>query len=253
LLANFSNETIVVPKATVLGVAEEISESLIDRINPKCKSELDTPVIPQRQKKNEAFYGKLLQGMLDHLSQDEGQLIERILLKYTHVFHDESTNDFKRTDFVEYQILVGDTPHISRPQYCTPYALRQEMEAKVEIILNKGIIKASISPWSAPAILVSKKTTDGIPKYRFCVDFRALNAATKFDPYPLPVFEETTSILFGSKYFSVLDCYSRFWQVPIKEEHKKRTGFTVPQGHYELVGYRFDCQTVCQISNDRWT
>ena len=124
LLANFSNETIVVPKATVLGVAEEISESLIDRINPKCKSELDTPVIPQRQKKNEAFYGKLLQGMLDHLSQDEGQLIERILLKYTHVFHDESTNDFKRTDFVEYQILVGDTPHISRPQYCTPYALR---------------------------------------------------------------------------------------------------------------------------------
>jgi len=31
----------------------------------------------------------------------------------------------------------------------------------------------------------------------------------------------------------VLDCYSGFWQVPIKE-HKERTGFTVPFGHYEF-------------------
>jgi len=48
------------------------------------------------------------------------------------------------------------------------------------------------------------------------------------------VFEETTSTIFGSRYFSVLDCYSGFWQVPIKEEHKERTRFTVPQGHYEF-------------------
>jgi len=108
------------------------------------------------------------------------------------------------------------------------------MEAQVENMLDKGIIRASSSPWSAPAILVPKKTADGKQKYRFCVDFRALNAATKFDPYPLPVFEETTSTLFGSRYFSVLDCYSGFWQVPIKEEHEERTGFTVSQGHYEF-------------------
>jgi len=41
------------------------------------------------------------------------------------VFHDENTNDFKSTDVVEHQILVGDTPPIRRPQYRTPYALRQ--------------------------------------------------------------------------------------------------------------------------------
>ena len=89
------------------------------------------------------------------------------------MFHDENTNDFKGTDVVEHQILVGDTPPIRRPQYRTPYALRQEMEAQVENMLNKGIIRASSSPWSAPAILVPKKTTDGKPKYRFFVDFRA--------------------------------------------------------------------------------
>jgi len=57
---------------------------------------------------------------------------------------------------------------------------------------------------------------------------------TKFDPYPLPVIEETTSTLHGSRYFSVLDCYSGFWQVRIKEEHNERTGFTVPSGHFEF-------------------
>jgi hypothetical protein len=66
------------------------------------------------------------------------------------------------------------------------------------------------------------------------VDFRDLNSVTKFDSYPLPVFEETTYALYGSKYFSVLDCYSGFRQVLIKEEHKERTGFTVPFGHYEF-------------------
>ena len=79
-----------------------------------------------------------------------------------------------------------------------------------------------------------KRSLDGKPKYRFCVDFRALKAVTKFDPYPLPIFEETTPTLYGSTHFSVLDCYSGFWQINIKEEHKERTGFTVSFGHYEF-------------------
>jgi hypothetical protein len=88
------------------------------------------------------------------------------------------------------------------------------MKAQVEDMLRKGVIMPSNSPWAAAAIRVPK-SPDGKPKYRFCVDFRALNSVTKFDPYPLPVFEETVAPLFGSKYSSVLDCYSGFWQVSI--------------------------------------
>jgi len=133
-----------------------------------------------------------------------------VLQKYAHVFHDEETNDFKSTDVIEHQILLEDNKPIKRPQYKTPFALKDEMKAQVENMLAKGVIRESISPWSAPTILVPKKSPDGKPKYRFCVDFRALNAVTKFDPYPLPRFEQTTSVLHGSKYFSVLDCHSGF-------------------------------------------
>jgi hypothetical protein len=113
------------------------------------------------------------------------------------------------------------------------------MLTQVENMLDKGIIRPSNSPWSAPAILVPKKSADGTPKFRFCVDFRALHSVTKYDTYPIPVFDEVTASLHVSKYFKTIDCQSGFWQVPIKEEHRERTGFTVPSGHYEFTPLPF--------------
>jgi len=63
-------------------------------------------------------------------------------------------------------------------------------------------------------------------KYRFCVDLHALNAVTQFDTYPLPLFEESDSTLHGRKYFSILDCYSGFWQIKIAEDVTLKTAFS---------------------------
>jgi len=115
------------------------------------------------------------------------------------------------------------------------------MDNQIQDMLNKGVIEESSSPWASPAILVPKRSPDGTPKYRFCVDFRALNAVTHFETYPLPLFEETVSTLHGSKYFSVLDCYSGFWQIKIAEEDKLKTAFPHQQGTIILT----DCHTVC--------
>jgi hypothetical protein len=35
MAANSSDEQVIIPKATVLGVAEEITEERVDRINPR--------------------------------------------------------------------------------------------------------------------------------------------------------------------------------------------------------------------------
>jgi hypothetical protein len=43
-----------------------------------------------------------------------------------------------------------------------------------------------------------------------------------------------TSTLVGSKYLSVLDCFSRYWQMNIKEEDKEKTAFIVPSGPYGI-------------------
>ena len=68
MLAKFSNEPLTIPKATVLGVAEGISESLVDRINAGQASP-NSPTKPPRKRKNEALHHTLLQGKLEHLPQ----------------------------------------------------------------------------------------------------------------------------------------------------------------------------------------
>ena len=115
MLANFSDKTMTVHKATVLGISEEVSEPLIDKKNPGKKVSSDSPLKPHRKKKNEALYRKLLKGKFDHLKQEYSDLIDPVLLKYAHVFHDEETNEFKGTNVIEHKISVGDARPIRRP------------------------------------------------------------------------------------------------------------------------------------------
>jgi hypothetical protein len=114
MLANFSGE-LTAPKATILGVAEEISEDLVDKINAKTGPDTDRPTKPPRKRKNELLYNRLLQEKLDHLKPDERRRIEPVLINYAHVFHDEKANDFKGTQVIEHRILVGDAKPIRKP------------------------------------------------------------------------------------------------------------------------------------------
>jgi hypothetical protein len=54
-------------------------------------------------------------------------------------------------------------------------------------LLNKGWIRASSLAAGAPVLFVKKPGK----KLRFCVDYRALNAITFQNRYPLPLIRET--------------------------------------------------------------
>ena len=116
MLANFSQEELILPKATVLCLDEEVSETLINQINIEKPQVTESPTSSQRKARNEALYNNLLGGKLDYLTKNEKRLIKPVLQKYAHVFHDEETNDSRSTDVVEHKIVLTDPTPIRRPQ-----------------------------------------------------------------------------------------------------------------------------------------
>ena len=66
-------------------------------------------------------------------------------------------------------------------------------------------------------------------KLRMVVDYRAINALTQSDRYPLPDINTMMQQLQGKKIFSTIDLLWGFWQIPMLEEHKERTAMTTQQ------------------------
>jgi len=75
MLVNFSDEALTIPKTTVLGIAEGISESLVDKINARPEANSTEPAKPPRKRNNETLSNKPLQGKLDHLTPEERESI----------------------------------------------------------------------------------------------------------------------------------------------------------------------------------
>ena len=75
---------------------------------------------------------------------------------------------------------------------------------------------------------------------RFCIDFRRLNALTVKDSHPLPCICETLESLAGAAHYLTFDLNSGFWQVPMDEESKQYTAFTLgSMGLYECESMPF--------------
>ena len=69
---------------------------------------------------------------------------------------------------------------------------------------------------------------------KFCVDYRALNAITKKDRYPLPLIRETLRTLSQAKYLTKLDVSQAFHQIRIAKGKEWKTAFRARYGLYDL-------------------
>ena len=103
---------------------------------------------------------------------------------------------------------------------------------QLDEMMRKGVITPCALPWAAPVILVPKKPADGTPTYRFCTDFRGLKPVTSIPVYPIPDIKSNFSPMAGSKYLTLLDIENAYWNMPIEEEDKDKTGFVTPFGSF---------------------
>lgn len=69
---------------------------------------------------------------------------------------------------------------------------------------------------------------------RICIDYRTLNSRTIPDQYIVPRIDDVLDCLSGSKWFSVLDLRSGYYQIPMSEEDKEKTAFICLLGFYQF-------------------
>lgn len=127
------------------------------------------------------------------------------------------------TSLVEH-VIETESPPIKQRYYPVSPHVQRHINKELDDMLAAGIVEKSTSAWSSPVLLIPKK--DG--SFRFCVDFRKLNAVTKRDAYPLPYISAILDRLGNAKYLSSLDIKSAYWQVPVAEKSRDFLSFTIP-------------------------
>ena len=110
------------------------------------------------------------------------------------------------------ELLPGTGPISKRP-YLMPANDLEEIKKQIKVLLEKGYIRRSSSPWGTPVLLVENK--DG--SLRMVVDYRGLNEVTIKNKYPLPMINDLFDQLQGAKVFSKIDLLSGYHQLKIRE------------------------------------
>ncbi|KAJ8345313.1 hypothetical protein SKAU_G00295060 [Synaphobranchus kaupii] len=131
---------------------------------------------------------------------------------------------------VEHHIRLSDArPFRERSRRLAPADI-DDVRRHLQGLLAAGILKESRSPYASP-IVVARKRNGSV---RMCIDYRTLNSRTIPDQYTMPRLDDALDCLSGSKWFSVLDLRSGYYQIAMADEDKDKTAFICPLGFYQF-------------------
>ena len=199
------------------------------------------PTLTKAERQN-LLLDKLDLSGLDAWPEDQAGKACSLLKEYHDIFLLEK-RDMGHTNATKHKIVLKDpdTPPFKEHFRRIPPPQLDEVREHLNLMLDAGVIQPSNSPWCNAVVLVRKK--DG--SLCFCIDFRKLNSLTVKDSHPLPRICEMLESLAGAAHYSTFDMNSGFWQVPMDEESKQYTAFTLgSMGLYECESMPFGlCNT----------
>lgn len=152
--------------------------------------------------------------------------------EFSDVFHVDGDSPTVN-NFYEQQLHFTDNQQVYTRNYRQPQSHKIEIDRQVKELFANNLIEMSTSNYNSPLILAPKKSLDGKPKWRLCVDYKKLNRKLIPDKFPLPRIEDIFDSLGKSKFFSVLDLQAGYHQIPLHENSRKYTAFSTDNGMYQ--------------------
>lgn len=158
------------------------------------------------------------------------EVMTKLLDEFDNIFVEPCGLPPSRVHDHRIHLLPAIEPVAIRP-YRYAQHQKDELERQCDDMIGQGIIRRSSSTFFAPVLLVKKQERS----WRFCMDYRALNAKAVKDKFPIPVVEELLDELQGSKFFTKLDLLSGYHQVRMHPPDVEKTAFRTHQDLFEFL------------------
>jgi hypothetical protein len=162
--------------------------------------------------------------------------IQELLGEFADIIVDELPRSLPPVRSVSHHIdLIPGARFPNKAAYRLTPQENEEVKRQVQDLLDKGLVRESLSPCVVPTVLSPKK--DG--GWRMCTDSRAINKITIRYRFPLPGMDDLMDCLSGANYFSKIDLKSRYHQIRMREGDEWKTTFKTNEGLYEWMVMSF--------------
>ncbi|GFW98947.1 retrovirus-related Pol polyprotein from transposon 297 [Trichonephila clavipes] len=146
------------------------------------------------------------------------------------------------THVLYHEIDTGDKGLVVSRPYRYDRVKQGIIDYHIEKMLQQGTIRPIQSPYASPVVLTRKN--NGLPldspeAYRFAIDYRKLNAITKYPRYQLPVIDDLITNIPHTGVMSTLDLKRGYFQLAISRKDIEKTAFITSNGTFTLLRMLF--------------